>query len=402
MAHFRRPWLLLAALLPLALWGLHWGISLAFVDGADLERRVEEVRLFQARVDPYCDPDLTYPPSALPVFTAALGPLDDATLPGVWVGTNLLALAGLAWGLIQVFGRDWPAWLQVALALVLVASRPVRAGLALGQFHLIPTALLVGAWAITRPRQPGDRSWFARSAWPDVVAGLCLGLAAIKPTMVLPFFGGWLLSRGPRALVVAAAVQGALWGGASAWLGVAPQHLAREWLANARTQEAAGTLDIPSLLAQTGLAGQIPGTAVTLAVLLAGFALMALLPRDDQAGFAALGLLLCALFAYHRHYDLVLLLPALAWLVDRAHRRWQRGESGRLANLAAVAFAALLILPSHPAPLRRFSASYEAIFVLGTYAVLAGLIVGLSRRSAPVPRKNENPEVASATLGVGR
>ncbi len=406
--------LLLAGLIPLALWSLHWGTTQAIVDSADLERRAEEVRLFQAGDDPYRDPDLTYPPSALPVFTALLAGVDGPELPRSWLALNLVAVGALGWTLIAVYGRDWPGWLRLAFLLALAASRPVRAGLALGQYHALPTALMIGAWVIAiRTRgasqtdsEPATAGGIANrlGVGPgcfrrgDGFAGILLALAAIKPTMVLPFFGAWLLCWGPAALLVAGLAQLALWAGAAVWLGVSPVRLGLEWLANARTQEAAGTVDLPSLLAHTPLGIELSASSITLLVLLAGLLLMACLPRHDAGALAALGALLGAVFAYHRHYDLVLLLPALAWLIEQA--RGAIGPRGRRTRAAVWLFGLMLILPSHPAPLRRFAPLYEAAFVAVTYGVLVLIVVHLARRPGSGVQECQNPEVAGATLGV--
>ena len=54
-----------------------YGIRTALASSADLERRAEEVALFRHQQDPYQDPDMTYPPTALPIFTA-LVPLESS------------------------------------------------------------------------------------------------------------------------------------------------------------------------------------------------------------------------------------------------------------------------------------------------------------------------------------
>lgn len=359
-----RPALRLLPLALLAAWGLHWGGSHALVDSADLLRRVEEFRLFAARSDPYADPDLTYPPAAPPVFAALLAPLPESALPGAWLALNLSALAALAVLTVRVWAADWAASSRGALVLAMAASKPVRAGLALGQFHLIPTALAVGAIA-------------ALSRGRRATAGVLIGLALVKPTMVVPLLGLWLVRRAWGSLAVAAAVQAALTLATSAWLGVGPPRLFAEWLANARTQEAAGTIDVPTLAARLLPGAAWVGPTATLAALALGVALMASLRSRPDRDLGALGLFLGAVFAYHRHYDLVLLLPALAWLADRAGA--SPGRRGRWLGAAAVGFGALLILPSHPAPLRRFEGLHDAAFVAGSYLVLALMLSEMSR-----------------------
>jgi hypothetical protein len=398
-----RPILLPSLLAPLAAWGLLWGIRHGLTDSADLWRRAEEAALFLARSDPYADPDLSYPPSAAPVFAGLIAPFPTRFLPAAWVALNLVALAALATGLLRIWGRPWPGWLRAAFLFALAASKPVRAGIALGQFHLIPTALVVWSFPLL-------------ASGRDVMAGLLVGLALMKPTMALPILGIWLLRREWRALGVAIGAQAALTAATSAWLAIPPWTLTREWLANARLQEAAGTIDVPTILARIWPGLPISGTTISLIVLSIGMAGFYAVQRassrnpgvtdlrrvgtahrssvgvigsvggahptktadsvdlDAAGNLLSLGLYLAAIFAYHRHYDLVLLLPALAWLVERG--RLQSGPAAWPIRMVAMAFAAMLILPSNPAPLRRFEAVYELAFLATSYVVL-GLMIAM-------------------------
>jgi hypothetical protein len=349
---------LIGALAVAALAGLAWGTSHALTDSADLLRRAEEVALFLNRIDPYADPDLTYPPSAPPVFAALVAPFPPARLPVGWLALNGLALAALGWGLVHVWALGWSRADRLALLLAVAASKPVRAGLALGQFHLIPTALAV--WAIPALR-----------AGRPILAGLMLGVALIKPTMVLPLLGLWLVRGRGRAVASALGVQAALGLSASAWVGVGSWALLREWLANARTQEAAGTLDLPTLLAWALPGVAVPGSLLSLALLAACVGLLASCRRADEPTAGALALGLGAVFAYHRHYDLVLLLPALAWLAGRA----RRGGSP-LASLALGLLALAWIVPTKPVPLAGFEAAHAALAVLAAYLALGVLAAG--------------------------
>lgn len=348
-------WLVPAALAPLALRGLAWGWSKGLVDGADLVLRTREVDRFVRGLDPYALPDMTYPPTAPPVFTPLIAPFDAGAVKAVWVAFNLLALAILCAIILRAWGRHWPSWLQVAFCLAVAASKPVRGGMALGQFHLIPTALvLLAIVASERGRQ--------------VVAGALMGLALTKPTISLPFLI-LLAARGRwRAIATALGFQGALMVGVSAWLGIGPDALMREWLARARTQMEAGVID-------TTLAVRAwpewPWIGAALSVLILGAAAAATWSwrRKPMLGLASLSAAAAATFTYHRSYDLVLLIPVLALLVDGA-----AGASGRPAAwrwAAAAGFAALLIVPKSPAVLGRFAGSYDAPFVALTLAFLA-------------------------------
>jgi len=333
-------------------------------DGADLLRRAEEVDLFVRGVDPYTDPDMTYPPTAPPVFVPLVAPFHGRTLNGVWLGLNLAALAALGVGLVRLAGDRWPSWLGLAFGLALAASKPVRGGIGLGQFHLIPTALV--AWSLLAAR-----------ARREVAAGLMLGVALVKPTMALPFLGLLAARRKWRALGVAAGLQAALLAGTSAWLGIAPGRLVREWLGLARIQLTAGAIDLPTLL-HRAWPGSGAGSAVSLVVLGATFAAAVAWRRKSDLALAGLCGAAAAVFTYHRFYDLVLLAFPLAFLVDVARR-----ERGAWVAVAA-GFAALLIAPEQPFARVGLGRAYEGVFVALAYTFL-GLGLALAARSRAEP-----------------
>ena len=150
MSRHLRFWpvrLLVATLSLLALASLTWGSYHALSKSADLERRVTEVKLLVQRVNPYVEPDSTYPPSALPVFALAIGPLlvSPTLIRAVGLLLNLLALAVIARELLRDHLAAWPrVWLWVFL-LVILACKPVRLTLGMGQFSLIPLACMLVA-----------------------------------------------------------------------------------------------------------------------------------------------------------------------------------------------------------------------------------------------------------------
>lgn len=354
---------LLAALAVLAAGSLAWGGAHALQSTGDLERRVEEVALFLRGVDPYGDPDMTYPPSAPPVFAALIAPFGAGGVKAAWLVLNLAALGASGATIVKGWGRRWPSWLKVGFVLAVAASKPVRGGIALGQFHLIPLAALLLSARAAEARRP-------------VVAGLLAGLALTKPTMALPFLGYLAARRQWAALAAAAAWQGGCTLLTSAWLGIAPGRLVASWLALARGQQAAGSIDLPSLLARAWPGAAAQATPIALAVLaLAVAATLALRRRSDLA-LVSLATFAAAVFTYHRSYDLVLLVPTLALLVESA--RVARGAGRRLRSAAALGFAALLVAPSHPSVAAWDQSLYDAAFAALAYAYLAALLVALA------------------------
>jgi hypothetical protein len=353
--------------LVLAAWSLAWGAGQALADSADLLRRVEEVALFLHRDDPYADPDLTYPPSALPVFTLILGALPSGSEPAAWLAMNLAAALALVLGLRAIWANSADRASAILLACWVLAARPTRAGLALGQFHLIPVALAVG----TIP---------ALAARRDRLAGALLGIALIKPTMAAPLWVVWIVRGHRRAAGVALGVQAALILIASAWLSRPPWTLVAGFLANARGQSAAGSLDLPGLLGRAGVS-ETPA-------LLAGGGLVVLnalvawrTRSASESTATALALTTAAVATYHRHYDLVLLLPAVLAI-------------GRRAPALALPIALLLIPPTHPAWIQPLAATLDAAVASSAYLLgiaLAFQCLAEHRRGAPEdPRTPRN------------
>jgi hypothetical protein len=339
-----------------------YGVRTALDSSADLERRAEEVELFHHRQDPYQDPDMTYPPTALPIFTA-LVPLESTRLRRLlWVGLNLTALAVFCGLVVGKWGRDWPWWVRLAFVLIAVGSKPARAGIALGQFHLIPTTLIVAA-----------EVWSSRSA----LAGLLTGVALVKPTMALPYLAVMLAQGRRRSLVIGLALQGLLLIGVCCWLGIVPGRLIQEWLKNARSQSSSGTIDLPSLLGRAfpNLVGS--AQLVTALVLAATCVLVGFLRSRSRLGLLAISTFSAALMTYHRHYDLVLLLPTLAYLINTAVR------TRKTATIVpAVLFALLLVLPSDGRIVgKTIEELYDVLFVVASYVVLMVLVVQVWRES---------------------
>lgn len=378
-------WLpLLGLLVILALASLAWAGSHALTDSADLDRRAIEASLFLRTVDPYQTPDLTYPPSALPVFTALVAPFGPASLHAAWLAINLLATGALCAGVLWLWAGAWPGWVQVAFCLAVVASKPLRAGIGLGQFHLLPLVALVGSLVALRCRR-------------SVVAGVLVGLALVKPTMAVPWLGYLVARRQWRALAAAALTQAGLLAVTCAWLGIGPVRLLREWAANARLQEAAGVIDVPSLLARVWPSA--PGGAISLAILLLVLGMTWRLRDRSDLALVSFCSFVAAVFSYHRPYDLVLLLVPLALAVDEACKA--AAGQGRGKVLFALAVGALLVWPKHRLVLGPLEAVYDPVFIVLAYAWLAFLVYDLvaSKPSLPTPAHAARPRVLGRAQG---
>ncbi|HEV3164286.1 MAG TPA: glycosyltransferase family 87 protein [Isosphaeraceae bacterium] len=368
----------LAILALLAVASLAWAGHHALRKSDDLMRRAEEISLFVKAENPYHDPDMTYPPTALPVFAPLVAPFlaRPVVLRAVWLALNLVVLVVLCATIVRLWGKSWPGWLQAAFCLAVVACKPVRGGIGLGQFHLVPVALMLLSLTALKARRP-------------TLAGLLVGIALAKPTMVAPFLGFLAVRRQWRTLFTAGLLQGAMLLGVSGWLRISPDRLIADWLANARSQLNQGVIDIPSLLERAWPAAPASASQVALGVLILTFAMMYLCRRQNDLRLVSFCMFMSALFTYHRHYDLVLLVPALAAAIEAA--RTDTGPGARTKTLVATLLAIALISPSNSAITGRYEIYYNIFFIIIIYSCFIILYLPLFAEFHVSPREPSPP-----------
>ncbi|GAA4362444.1 hypothetical protein GCM10023185_30420 [Hymenobacter saemangeumensis] len=150
-----------------------------------------------------------YPPWAAALFGLSIGQLPYSLAWPLWYALALLSLGLLVWCWHLLLSKEagntpWWQFLVAALALkgtvpALLTGQPAFAALALGTGALL---------AATR--------WPARP-WAPWLAGVLLGLAAYKVTLLLPFVCWFLWRKEWKPLVVAALVVAGLSAVAFAW-----------------------------------------------------------------------------------------------------------------------------------------------------------------------------------------
>lgn len=366
------------SLLVLALASLCWGSYHALSKSADLERRVTEVKLLVQRVNPYVEPDSTYPPSALPVFALAIGPLlaSPTLIRAVGLLLNALALAVIAHQLVRDRLSVWPRqWIWVFL-LVLLACKPVRLTLGMGQFSLIPLACMLLAL------RAADRA-------SPLTAGALTALALVKPTLSLPFLILLAFRGHLKAATVAVILHLASLALVSVWLGVDPLQLLHDWKLRAGSQSAAGLIDLPSVLARLWppLARQSSTLITALALAVGSLILWRGRTRPWPECFA-FACFLAAVFSYHRPYDLVLLFPAFLLVFDLAITARPHTTAKYLWAAASLLFSFILIVPAHRLVMPE--RVYEAIVIPTSYLLLALVGYRLLGSNSTSPRTMPN------------
>ena len=288
-------------------------------------QRIVQAESLRSRTQPGL-PNLPfmYPPWAAALFGLSIGQMPYAVAWPLWYGLALLCLGLLAWLWTKLLpaqnGFSLPWWQLLLAAVALKGTVPA---LLTGQ----PTfaALALGAAALVVSRQAGRR------LSGQVMAGVLLGLAAFKVTLLLPFAAWFLWKRQWQPLAVAAGVVALL--SALAWSWAAFPHellpTYQKLVAQVRAQSFAPTdPDYPltqgmTLRLKLGnvLEWLWPGSSPWhlllhgILWLVAGLRLWWLRQRGPLADWHLFLVVstLTLLTTYHLYYDAVLLLPLLAF-----------------------------------------------------------------------------------------
>jgi hypothetical protein len=354
---------------------------------------------------------------------AALAPL--AALPAgvaglAWLAISAASIAAIlaaALSLARIPPRSLAAGLVVALAL---ASAPVQTILTVGQLSLPVIALCFVAMRLARDGSDGSDGSDRR----DGLAGVALGIAlAVKPQLATPLVLYFLLLSRWRVLLPAAIVACAMtlvavapmqWRGIPWWA---------DWSRNVALSTAPGGPNDPT---STGpwrgqmidlrtwlftLTGRreivVPLAAVASLLLVSAYAAVVLRARRSGwqhhrdadvlplAALMALGLLP----VYHKSYDAVVLVLALAWAVRALRDPRRRGVAViTLASLSAllIPFDLIPLLMRRTRALDGVSQTLLWRAVIYPHHALAALVTALSVlyalwRSAPVARGAREP-----------
>jgi len=317
----------LSLLTLLTLVALHQGLMRAWRLPAkeyDLYERLAEWQLFDQGIYPSSAlatfeqqqipyfRDTVYLPWALPLF----GPLFfwGGRAQGTWMIqalslASLLLIAGIGWRSLRRWGF-LAGWLGALAPLAIVGNGQA---LAMGQFSILCMGLIGLQWLLLLRRRP-------------VPAGLCWGLAMVKPqiaaTFALPF-----LARGRwRGLGVGLALLGALSTFALIHTQVGPVAYGLSWLKLLPVFMGGSNPNVAS-----GLVDLVTMTPAPLLLLLGALGIAAIgvvgfwgrryfgaLGAKTSKAFQAQPLVLAGLcgvigqlFLYHRSYDNLVLFPAL-------------------------------------------------------------------------------------------
>lgn len=302
-----------------------------------------------------------YPPNAL-VILAPLAALPLTVALEIWIAINVALSVAIGWMSTRLasFGR----W-AFAFGALVVMLPPFRT---FNQFSIASFAPALAGFLLA-PRYP-------------VLAGIAIGFSLIKPHIGGPVLLWAIAARRWRTVAVAAVVPLLLSAVYVLRAGVAPASLVRDYVqAVGRTQNRPlddlipGVTNLQPLLLWTGLAP----TALQLATAVAlGAALLAIYLRHrDEAGFdlrfVAAACLLSLLAFRHLSYNLMLAIPALAFVWTRA--------TGPARAITAVSFALLIASPPtfwrHVLEPRDLTTPLDGVVAHVCRAVLCALMLAL-------------------------
>lgn len=286
----------------------------------DMRSRVSEYTSFRQGVYPNralegnsapdSVPYSVYPPYALPMFAVFFEP--GGKLQGR-ILIEILSLASLA--VIGIYGFRELNFAGPALAAVGgVAGASIlgnSTALALGQFSIISAGLIAQQIIFLERKK-------------SVAAGICWALAMLKPQMALAFAVLFLLDRQWRGLAIGLVCLAALSLFACWWTEVPPTRVIHHFA----FQSPVTFSDTISVTGPAYLADRVgfnPRFAQLLALMALGiFAVLSWrlaptrLGQANRVQFAGICAVLGELLFYHRHYDTIMLFPALLGILALA------------------------------------------------------------------------------------
>jgi hypothetical protein len=298
-------------------------------------QRITQAEALHSRTQPGL-PNLPflYPPWAAALFGLTVGQLPYAVAWPLWYGLSLLSLGLLGWlwaRLLRVESTQPILWWQFLLAAV--ALKGTVPALLTGQPTFLALVLGVGALVMSQHSE--------KRLTKQLLAGLLLGLAAFKVTLLLPFVAWFLWRKQWLPLAVAGGIVALLSAVAWSWSAFPHELLPtyQQLLAQVRAQSFdTADPDYPftqgmTLRLELGnvLEWLWPGSSPWHIVLhgalwlVAGLRIWWLRQRGLLADWYIFLVTstLTLLTTYHLYYDAVLLLPLVAF-GSRLPRRLQR------------------------------------------------------------------------------
>jgi hypothetical protein len=306
-----------------------------------------------------------YPPATYLILWPFFGWLSLSAARWLWAATTAPAL----WWLGRQLAQASRATTPVDRAFVVLMLLSINAtGVAIGNgqlvLHVLPILMAAALLVVRRPASPSR----------DVLAGVLLALALVKPSLSVPFFVVALFAPGRlRPTVVAGLCYLALTIFAARFQHASPWSLVVMSLGHAAALAARGGYgNVHIWLAVFGWqAWLLPASALVLAA----FALWTWRHRrDDIWLLLSMAAAASRLWTYHRVYDDALLIVPMAYVFRIARER--SGERlGAAAHLLLAVSLVVMWLPARlswqPYPWRLIFTGGHTLVSIASIAVLA-------------------------------
>ncbi len=250
-------------------------------------------------VIPVGPPEATYPPPALLFQTALIGFIPKPMVVAYWMTCNFALLIFCAWMLSRHLSNGIPTPSRRLWTLALfVLWMPALSVFLSSQLSLLALACLLVA--------------FEKMDTNEVISGLALTLALIKPSLTLPFLILPLVRGRWKVLAIALGIQGILTLLMAARVGSSPLDLARNWMGVAR-YFSVGMYSLQGILVKRGLENRPIATVFLMTMLGMGLLVSWIGRRSDPRRIFYFLCFLDILVFYHRRYDFVLLFAPLCY-----------------------------------------------------------------------------------------
>jgi hypothetical protein len=324
----------------------------------------------------------SYPPWSYATGMALVPPLEWSMARAYFALVNVIALALLGYWASCTCARCGNKWALVAAASVL-AIFSVCVCLSYGQYSVVVVTFLVASLVLLQRGQM-------------TAAGVCLGVAAVKPHLaglffLVPAIYPYPLTKKLRLFAAAGAFLAMVSWSVAAFVGSSPWDMLRSTFTE--SSQYYHLSNNPALIWSAEMFG-FPLGSKLLALFLASICGILLLAARRQDSLLT-GFSICTIFSlywsYSRHYDLVILaipLVQLLWL-------W-RTKRSTMAALAFLLLASLLWCPIRIEMSRR--PSIELLHAGACLIALATIV--MQRRLGGAPRETTQSALESNALAA--
>jgi hypothetical protein len=340
----------------------------------------------------------SYPPWAYATGLALVPPIDWPWTRGYFALLNLLALCLIGWWAYRQSGIHGRLAGTMAVCCAL-ASFPFVIAVSYGQYPVLILACLVGALVLS------EKGY-------DVLAGLCMGLALVKPQLSGLFFLVLFLQQRWRLVATALGYLAAASAVAWAATGADPVTLLRGMAEEARSYHFISHNPLLLLMKQAfGLSAATLLLAGAGVVVVGGLALV-LRGRVSTRTLFSVAAVVTMFWSYRRHYDCVLLAFLAVGLVALV---WQ--TRSKLALAALLLFVGSLIVPIRTTQWHLEAVQYGHLAIwVGSLVLLIWMELKLARlyrlleprpletAEAPVSKRifSHEPDSAARQRSVSR